>query len=296
MQLIRKSLNAGHIEPETGKHIKPEMGRPQGSVLSPLLAKIVLNELDQYLDSVKAGFETGKKRARNKKYDALQSKIQNLQKYNPGSPLIKQLARLKMTIPSVLHNDPNFKRMMFLRYADDFVILIAGSSDDAHRIRNLVGDCLDKKCGLELNQEKTLITNTRDGFTFLGAYCVKPRAILAGLFRTSAGNPGKYRMRMRIMIPMKSLIQKLATNKFLKFDSKELPYPTARKDLVNFSHYEILTFYNHRIQGLVSFYSFAHNYNSLRSIIMFLQFSCALTLALKLKLRTKRQVFKKFGY
>lgn len=138
MQLIQKSLNAGYLDQETRKHIKPEMGGypPQGSVLSPLLANIVLNELDQHLDSAKAGFEIGKKRSRNKKYDALQSKIQNLQKYSPGSPLIKQLARLKLTIPSVMHNDPNFKRMMYIRYADDFVILIAGSSDDAHKIRN----------------------------------------------------------------------------------------------------------------------------------------------------------------
>lgn len=107
---------------------------------------------------------------------------------------------------------------------------------------------------------------------------------------------------MRIMIPMKSLIQKLATNRFIKLDSKEFPYPTARKDLVNKSHYEIITFYNHRIEGLVTKYSFARlqgardKHNGLRSIIMFLQFSCALTLALKFKLRTKRQVFKKFGY
>lgn len=167
MQLIRKSLNAGYID-ETGKHIRPERGTPQGSVLSPLLANVVLNELDQYLVKVKEGFEVGKNRARNKKYDALQSQIQNLQKGSPGSPLIKKLARLKSTLPSVMHDDPNFKRMMYLRYADDFVILIAGSSDDAHRIRNLVADCLSKKCGLLLNKEKTLITNTRDGFTFVG--------------------------------------------------------------------------------------------------------------------------------
>lgn len=296
MQLIRKSLNAGFVDPETGKTVKSEIGTPKGSVLSPLLANIVLNELDQYLGDVKSGFEKGKTRARNKQYNALYSNIQNLKKYSPGSPLIKQLARLKRSTPSVMPNDPNFKRMMYLRYADDFFVLIAGSSDDAHKIRNLIGDCLAKKCGLMLNREKTLITNTRDGFNFLGAYCVKPLAIKAGFFRSSAGNPGKYRMRMRIMIPLKSLIQKQATNKFVKFDSNGMPYPTARKDLVNFTHHEIVTFYNHRIQGLVSFYGFAHNYTRLTSIIMFLQFSCALTLALKLKLRTKRQVFKKFGY
>gem|GEM_PF-4828234 len=74
-----------------------------------------------------------------------------------------------------------------------------------------------------------------------------------------------------------------------------MPVATARKDLVNFSHHEIVSFFNHRIQGLVTFYSFAVNLKSLRKIIMFLRLSCALTLALKHKLRTQRKAFKKFG-
>lgn len=101
---------------------------------------------------------------------------------------------------------------------------------------------------------------------------------------------------MRIMAPIRELINKLKINKFVKMNDRGLAYATARKDLVNFSHHEIVTFYNLRIQGLYNFYSFANNLNGLRIIFMFLQFSCALTLALKLKLRTKKQVFDKYGY
>lgn len=100
---------------------------------------------------------------------------------------------------------------------------------------------------------------------------------------------------MRVMAPIKELINKLKVNKFVKMNNEGIPYATARKDLVNKSHHEIITFYNHRIQGLYNFYSFASNLNSLRVIFMFLQLSCALTLALKLKLRTKKQVFNRFG-
>lgn len=295
MQMIRKSLTAGYIDQETGKHVTSKAGTPQGSVLSPLLANIVLNELDMYMDEVKGNFEKGKKRKVNKEYCSLTSKIQNLEKFQPGSPEIRRLARLRRRIPSLLYNDPNFKRLMYLRYADDFVVLIAGSSDDAQRIRNRICDILDKRCGLELNKEKTIITATKDGFNFLGAYCVKPLSAKAGLFSSKKGNPGKYRMRMRVMIPVNELIKKLANNKFLVMDKSGLPVPTARKDLVNFEHHEIITFYKHRVQGLANFYGFASNLNSLRKINMFLQFSCALTLALKYKLRTKKQVFNKFG-
>ena len=296
MQLVRKSLRAGYIDYESKQLIITELGTPQGSILSPLLSNIVLNELDLYMEETKLKFEKGKKRAKNKAYNDLDAVIRKLQKKSPGSPEIKKLAKIKRNMPSMMINDPNFKRLKYLRYADDFVILIAGSKNDAHLIKNRVNDVLKKKCGLKLNKDKTLITNTKDGFNFLGAFCIKPLSIKAGLFKTQAGNPAKYRMRMRIMIPIMDLIKKLKNNKFIKMNDKGLPISTSRKDLVNFEHYDIISFYNHRISGLVNFYKFASNLNSLRKIIMFLQFSCALTLALKYKLKTKRQVFKRFGY
>lgn len=193
----------------------------------------------------------------------------------------------------MIHNDPLFKRMMYLRYGFDFVILISGTSDDALMIKNRVKDILIKKCGLLLNKEKTLISATKDGFKFNGAWCEKP-STLKGLFARKSLNSGKFRMRMRIMIPIDDLIKKLIVNKF-KRNAMAVPTSQARRDLVNLTHHEIITFYNQRIQGLLVFYSFASNLTSLRKIIMFLHISCALTLALKFKLRTCRKVFKKFG-
>lgn len=102
-------------------------------------------------------------------------------------------------------------------------------------------------------------------------------------------------MRLRIELPLDKLIGKLKASKFIRIDANGMPQATSRRDLVNFSHYEIINFYNQRIQGLLAFYTFAANLNSLRKIIMFLQLSCALTLALKYKLRTKKKVFNKFG-
>jgi hypothetical protein len=71
---------------------------------------------------------------------------------------------------------------------------------------------------------------------------------------------------------------------------------TARKDLVNLSHYEILSYYNSLVSGYLNFYSFASNFSKLKSICWILRESCALTLTLKHKLRTKRRVFAKFGF
>lgn len=295
ISLIRKSLTAGHIDPDTGKHIRGSIGTPQGNILSPLLANIVLNDFDSYMDDLKQQFDKGIKRARNKEYDAITSKIAWIQKSQPGSPLIKKLAAERRTIPSTNVLDPNFKRLMYLRYADDFVILLIGTKDEAKLIKHRIADILLKRCGLHLNDEKTLITATKEGFKFLGTWCVKPSSIKAGLFTNKRGNPTKSRMRMRIELPVKDLYKKLVANKFAKYDEQGLPKATARRDLVNLTHWEILNFYNSRIKGLAAYYAFAANYNSLRSIVMTLQFSCALTLALKYKLRTKRTVFSKYG-
>jgi hypothetical protein len=191
--------------------------------------------------------------------------------------------------------DPHYRRLMYLRYADDFVILVTGSHHEALLIKHRIADVLSKKCGLELNKEKTLITATKDGFKFLGAHCIRISPLKAGMNTGQQGNPTRYRMRMRIEIPVKDLINRLKNHKYVVMKSDGLPSATARKDLINFSHAEIVSFYNNRIQGLTSFYSFAANRTSLRKIIMFLQLSCALTLALKYKLRTKRAVFNKFG-
>lgn len=295
LQLIRKSLTAGYVDPENNNVVVNDKGTPQGSVFSPLLANIVLHELDSKMEDIRKNFEKGLKRARNKEYDKLTSKIQSLQKYSPGSPEIKELAIERRKLTSSDPFDPNFKRLMYLRYADDFVVLITGSINDAKHIKHRITDILHKNCGLDLNHEKTIITATEDGFMFLGAKCIKVSAAAAGLSRSNLNNPAKYRMRMRIEIPIINLLERLKSNKFVKMNKLGLPTATARKDLVNFSHYEILTFYNNRINGLLNFYSLAVNLTSLRKIIMFLQLSCSLTLALKLKLRTKRQAFKLFG-
>lgn len=100
---------------------------------------------------------------------------------------------------------------------------------------------------------------------------------------------------MRILAPIEKLIEKLVNNKFAFRDRHGMPQPTARKDLVLLSHYEIINFYNHRIQGVLNFFSFAGNRTNLRKIILFFHLSCALTLALKFKLRTKRAAFQAFG-
>jgi retron-type reverse transcriptase len=169
LQLIRKSLTAGYNYPYSGEHLQTTLGTPQGSVYSPLLSNIVLNELDKKVLDIKISFEKGKKRARNKEYDALTSRIQSIKKSHPGSPVIKELDIKRSSNHSLTPCEPYLRRLMYIRYAYNYVILITGTIDDVKHIKHLIADILTKKCGLDLHEDKTLITATKEGFKFLGA-------------------------------------------------------------------------------------------------------------------------------
>ena len=104
---------------------------PQGSVLSPLLANVYLNELDTFIDEFWA---------------TLPVKYQN--RYKAGK-----------------HDKacPCFS----VRYADDFVILTR-NREDAERMKRETETFLRQKLKLRLSAEKTLITKAENGFDFLG--------------------------------------------------------------------------------------------------------------------------------
>lgn len=166
LELIKKALQAGYIDPSTGKLIRGKIGTPQGSVLSPLLSNIVLHELDEYMESFRKYFNRGRYRQRNSEYNKLE-----LRRRRSTDPVIRREALQAMRkLTSYNPLDPNFKRLLYVRYADDFVVLVIGSKEDATHIRERIKSVLADKCGLSLNLEKTDINNIqKEGFNFLGA-------------------------------------------------------------------------------------------------------------------------------
>jgi retron-type reverse transcriptase len=62
--MIEKGLRAGYLDAQ-GQHVKTNIGTPQGSVLSPLLANIVLDRLDKFIESKREELHFGTKRKDN---------------------------------------------------------------------------------------------------------------------------------------------------------------------------------------------------------------------------------------
>lgn len=254
LELIHKSLKAGYIDPDTGKLVKGDIGTPQGSVLSPLLSNIVLHELDKFMEELRNDFNRGTKRRKNLKYVDIISKRRSVK----GAKVQKQMLREARKLNSTDLMDPNFRRLKYVRYAYDFIVLITGTKEEAEVIRLKISNLLKAKCGLTLNIENTLITHIQEeGFKFLGASCNKAYKTKNHVVKHSRMKSTKANTRLRVNVDLKKICDKLVTLKFAKRTIKGVPVGTAYNAMLLLSHYEIVNFFNSKIRGIINFYSFA---------------------------------------
>jgi hypothetical protein len=195
--------------------------------------------------------------------------------------------------------DPNFKRLKYVRYVDDFVVGVVGSYREAVEIRDKIRAFLRNELKLTLNSKKKLITHlSKDPISFLstsikGAWGKEKRIIT---IKKKGSVSMKVRMTSRIILkaPIKSIFEKATSNGFFKKRHGKF-IPTFVGRCINLDHQDILRYYNSVICGVLNYYSFANNRKSLGSFVHGLKHSCALTLALKYKLRYASKAYSRFG-
>ena len=300
LQLISKHLRAGYLDPDTKKLVKSNVGTPQGSVISPLLANIVLHELDLFImKEIITEYTKGIRRATNKAYNKLVWK-----RYSHATgvlPNTTHILKEARKTPRLDRYDPNFRRCMYIRYADDFVILLEGTHGEAVDIKMKVAEFLKENCGLELNMKKTLVTHLGKGFKFLGADIKKVRPVNSLLFiHNIKGKNIRMRkpVRLRLNVPIQEILKKLIDEGFARrsgsLSKKVLAIPYRK--IMNKDHATIVQFFNSKIRGLFNYYTFASNRVKLLNAQWILHYSLAKTLALKLKLGSAAQAFRKFGH
>lgn len=197
--------------------------------------------------------------------------------------------------------DPNFVRIYYVRYADDFVVSVTGPYKLALEVKNKIANFLKEKLNLILSDEKTKVTHfSKKPIFFLGAEILnRSTSLEKPVSRWKKDGKtvlGRVTPRLSLHAPVVKLLNRLKERGYVKHNSNgTLLLATARKGLVNLDHADIIMLYNAVILGIVNYYSFADNRSSLGSVVRLLQQSCALTLALKYKLRTAKKAFKKFG-
>lgn len=280
LDLIRKALKAGYMEFRIYSH--SIAGTPQGSIVSPILANIFLDKLDWYFESLKSEFNIGTKATINPEYKRLSSR-----KDRSDSVTEKQKLHL-LKIPSKLQIDPHFKKLEFVRYADDWIIGVRGSLEDCKLLVEKIERFTREQIGLILSKDKTKITNANKELAKFLSVNVGRKT-----HRTFTNNNGIIRRNvnnLRLTAPILSLSKKLAANGFLK---ENTPYPkfkwmSEEKDA-------IVLLYNSVYRGIINYYRFADNFNDMSSKIHYiLKNSCARLLAAKYKL-SQAKVYAKFG-
>lgn len=270
-------------------------GTPQGSVLSPILGNIVLHLFDLYLDEYKNKYDLGKRRKVNPEYYKYQNKRIWAKKKDRKNEARNWLVKMR-SVPKVDQMDPKFKRLKYIRYADDFVILVIGSYKDCAEIKTAISKFLLTSCGLKLNDEKTKISLLTKNWEFLGITLRKlKRGFVIPIKTKRKGTKVISNSRLLLLAPINKLKQIFVDTSIVKRDKKGNIKPWAQTHLINLTHYEIIKFYNLKINGIMQYYSFVTNRFRLGYLVWLLQASCALTLSRKFKINSLKGTLTKFG-
>lgn len=290
LNLIWKFLRAGYLEDWTFH--RTHSGTPQGGIISPLLANIYLHELDQYMEEYVNDFHQGRERPVNRNYQNVKHRQMRLRKKHQkmwpqldekgrqqAKQDVKELEKKLRREPYYDYMNPQFKRVQYVRYADDFLIGVIGSKEDARMIKRDITIFLERKLGLELSQEKTLITHSNTKARFLGYDVVVSRS--SHMKRRSDGYLTRSNSnKCHLYLPRDVWINKLLRLDAITMNGNKWK-PKQRTYLKNYDDLEIFSIYNAEISGLYNYYQLANNVSVLSSFRSFMKYSMLKTLANK---------------
>lgn len=305
IRLIRKFLKAGYVEDWTFHNTYS--GMPQGGIVSPILANIYLDKLDKYVKEYIRHFDMGTKRRPGKESNNLANErkrtVRKLKKVKDGTEKAALVARLKAieqeraAFPNGDEMDESYRRLKYIRYADDFILGVIGSKEEAQRIKEDIKSFLSASLALELSEEKTLITHTGKSAKFLGYEITvtrdnHQRRDVRGCLRRTYGK------RVRLNVSMATLRDKLLEYGAMEIklrNGKEVWKPKCRSGLIFNDDLEILDRYNRETVGFCNYYLIANNCVVLHNFRYIMEYSMYKTFAGKYR-STVRKINKKYRY
>ena len=302
IRLIRKFLNAGYIE--DWEYFHTYNGTPQGGIISPVLANIYLDKLDKYMAEYAAKFDRNARKEANPQYRHYQRKKERAKKALKSAVsleerklLVEQIRKydnLMLQTPAKNDMDCNYKRLKYVRYADDFLIGVIGSKEDCIKIKEDIKQFMADKLKLELSDEKTLITNARKHAKFLG-YDVFVRKS-NDTHRDKNGHLTRSLDHKIVLYVTTEVMRK----KLLEYDAvkitvqkgKEVWKPKGRTYMRCLDDLEINSQYNSEIMGFYNFYSIANNSPVIDSFYNIMEYSMYKTYAAKYSTSKKKIIAK----
>lgn len=275
IDLVYKYIRVGYGEkPDEITPMKLEF--IQGGLISPILSNIYMHPFDKWMKDVLIPNYT----------------IKSKKKANPEyTKMIRQHgSAVDKLINTEIPNDENFGRVLYVRYFDDFLIGVIGSKETSIKIREEIKVFLEKHLAITLNIDKTRITHaTTEKVSFLGynISCTPKSKMPVGY-----NSRGQLVKRAILNAPIKKVVESLRLKGFLNKENQ----PTRCGRYINMDLWNIVDSYKSIERGIINYYSMADNYSRLAARVHYsLKYSCALTISSKMKLRTMKRTFKRYG-
>ncbi len=272
LRLIEQLLTAGYCQ--LWHYLPSYSGTPQGGIVSPLLANIYLDRLDKFVEhTLLTAYTRGEQRRRNPEWNQATCKV-HLHRKRGRLETARYWDKVRRQIPSCDPNDPNFRRLNYVRYADDFLLSFAGPKNEAEEIRDRLRLFLRETLKLELSEEKTLITHAVTkaarflGYELQSQHCDSWRD--SQKVRSVNGV-------LALRVPRE--VVNAACSQYMRRSK-----PMHRPELAADTDFDIVKQYQWHYAGLVNYYVLAQNVGVLARVRWVMESSLLRTLANKHKI------------
>ncbi len=284
LQLIKGLLKAGYLE--DWKWNETHSGAPQGGIVSPTLSNLYLDKLDQFVEKVLIpAHTTGKERRRSKEYNLLLNRAyRQRQKGNTREAL--WWTKQAQQVSSVDPYDPHFRRLRYVRYADDFLLSFIGPKSEAEEIKQQLGRFLQEQLKLELSKTKTLLTHARTETARFLNYEI--HTLQENAQRDQRRHRRNINGRVGLRVPKDVIKDKC--QRYKRYRQKTI----HRAELLHDSDLTIIETFQAEYRGIVEYYRLAYNLRCLSELEGVMETSLTKTLASKFQVSVPK-IYDKYG-